>query len=622
MLLTLRRHLRPAGALALLSVLAACGGGGGGGTPRTNLAPVAIIVADGYTGEGAPFSLRFDGSRSADPDGSITSYSWSFGDGQTGAGASVIHEFTDSQSHTVTLTVTDNDGDTASTRTVIAGGADPLFARQWHLQNQGQSGGTAGEDLNVVPLWSACGEAADCRGEGVRIAVVDDGLELAHEDLAANIIAGGSYDYLTGDVDPSPADAGSAHGTAVAGIAAARDHNSLGGRGVAPRAGLVGYNLLQNATSTNQADAMSRNGEVVDISTNSWGAPDGTGTLQPSDLLWRDSIESGLSAQGGRGIVYVWAAGNGDGTRRNNDGRLLPVDNSNYDGQANFYGVMAVAALDDNGRKASYSEPGANLWISAPGGQSCSTADAIVTTDLSGSRGLNAGTGTDLEFANYTKCMNGTSSATPMVAGVAALVRQARPELGWRDVKLILARSARRNDPANPDWTQNGADYWVNHNYGFGAADAQAAVTLARSWTPLAPAVAPAPAYSASPGLTIPDDNEAGVASEITVAGSGIGRIEFVEVYFTSRDHPYPGDLEIVLTSPSGTRSRLAETHLGDCRVSTGEEECAYNDWRFGTARHLDEPADGVWRLTVADKNAKDQGSFQNWRLVFHGRAG
>ena len=92
----------------------------------------------------------------------------------------------------------------------------------------------------------------------------------------------------------------------------------------------------------------------------------------------------------------------------------------------------------------------------------------------------------------YRDDFGGTSSAAPAVSGVAALVRQANPDLTWRDVKLVLAETARKNDPANPGW-EDGArmyglatgSYHFNHEYGFGVVDAAAAVELAKSWTNL-----------------------------------------------------------------------------------------------------------------------------------------
>lgn len=471
------------------------------------------------------------------------------------------------------------------------GPGDPLYGDQWHLNNTGQAGGTPGEDVKVESVW-----ADGRRGESVCVAVVDDGLEIAHEDLAANVAAGLSFNYLNGGGNPTSG----RHGTAAAGVVAARDLNDLGVRGAAPRAYLLGYNLLQNPTASNEADAMVRNAAAVYVSNNSWGPMDGDGTLASSSLTWRNAIATGLATgRGGLGTVYVWAAGNG-GDAAFNGG---PLDNSNYDGYANNRGVIAVCAVGDNGVRAFYSERGANLWVCAP--SMGDNLHGLTTTDRQGLLGYST--------TNYTSTFNGTSGATPVVSGVVALMLQANPGLGWRDVRLILAETARRNDPTDPDWTANGAGYLVNHNYGFGVVDAQAAVARALTWTTVGPQASPF-TVAGAPGLPIPDNDATGVAHPVTVAASGITQIEYVEVTFSASDHTYSGDLEITLTSPAGTVSRLAEPH------ACGTACTPYNAWVFGSARHLGEAADGGWTLTVKDLVALDTGTFQSWQLKLYGR--
>lgn len=479
---------------------------------------------------------------------------------------------------------------------------DPLFADQWHLRNTGQAGGCAGEDVRISPVWNA-----GTKGTGVRIAVVDDGLEIAHEDLNPNVVAGQSWNYVNANTDPTHVSTNSRHGTSVGGVAAARDSNGLGGAGAAPRAGLVAYNLLESFSAVNEADAMTRNAAAVFVSNNSWGAPD-DGRWAASAATWRAAIDTGLSnGRNGLGTIYTWAAGNGG---QNN------VDNSNYDGQANYRGVLSICAVGDDGVKAFYSERGANLWVCTP---SMGRANhAITTTDRVGALGYNT-TGAAPNYSNtsYTNTFNGTSSAAPLAAGVIALVLEAKPLLTWRDLRIILAQSARKNDPGNGEWTVNSAGFNINHNYGFGVIDANAAVTLASTWTNVGAAVTFAPA-AATPNLAIPDNNTTGVSNIINVAASGIGKIEFVAITFNT-NHSYVGDLDITLTAPSGTVSRLSEQHFcppapfPTCPAPGGT-------WRFGSARHLGEAADGNWTLTVKDLFLADTGIFQSWQLTFYGR--
>ncbi len=469
--------------------------------------------------------------------------------------------------------------------------SDPLYFKQWHLKNTIQ----AGEDINIEPIWSRCTDDS-CKGEGVRIAVVDNGLEITHEDLATNIVADKSYNYINFSTTPSAGD----HGTSVAGIIAARD-NSVGIRGVASRAELVGYDLLSASTNINEVDAMVRDAVQNHVSNNSWGPVDDTATLEASSAIWRTAINTGHAiGRNGLGTVYVWAAGNGQESG----------ENSNYDGYANYRGVIATGAVTYLGQRTYYSEQGANLLISAPGGEGCA---GVVTSDLTGSAGYNSVlTPWDDLDKNYTICFAGTSASAPVVSGVVALMLQANPNLGWRDVHAILARSARHNDPTNSDWQTNGAGLTINHNYGFGVVDAKAAVLLAEIWVNLE-AEKTYPTNIEIVNQTIGDNNDSSVTSTLNVTSSGIRNIEFIEIHFSATDHTNSGDLEVTLVNQStGTSSRLANTH-------TCSNCVPYNNWRFGSTRHLGEVADGNWQLIVEDKASNNTGTFQSWQLTFYG---
>ena len=490
---------------------------------------------------------------------------------------------------------------------------DPLFSQQWHLENTGQGGGTAGEDARVVGAWSQ-----DISGRGVRIAVVDDGLEIAHEDLIPNIIPGQSHNYLTNGSDPTPTTTGTCreaggsadcHGTAVAGVAAAFA-NKTGGRGVAPYANLVGYNLLASgviSSDSREADAMTRNAANVWVSNNSWGAPD-DGRLHLSSSLWKTGILSGLSGgRNGLGTVYVWAGGNG-GPRRG--------DNSNYEGYANFRGVMAVCAVNAAGRQPPYSDPGANLWVCAPSNTVGPgfPLPGITTTDRSGSQGYNSsGSSSDPVDSNYTTQFGGTSAATAVVSGVVALMLQANPNLGWRDVRQVLAETARQNDSGDSDWTTNGAGFHVNHKYGFGTVDGETAVTRARTWTNLGPQRTFS--RTLTPSLTLADAGT--TTNTVTIASSGITHIEWIEIEVTL-NHANDDELELVLRNETtGTTSVLAEPRI--CSGS-GVDLCGdYNAWTFGSARHLGEGADGNWTFLVRDTNSGLTGALVSWKLTFYG---
>jgi subtilisin-like proprotein convertase family protein len=475
---------------------------------------------------------------------------------------------------------------------------DPLFAQQWHLRNTGQFAGTVGQDANVVSAWDAA------RGTGVVIGIIDDGVQTNHPDLAAAYRADLSYDFNGNDTNPSPG-SGDDHGTAVAGVAAARGNNGIGVSGAAPNASIAAIRLIGASTTDQQeANGLTYKPQEIAVYSNSWG-PSDTGTiLEAPGPLTRAALANAVrTGRGGKGSIYVWAAGNG----------LANNDNSNYDGYANSRYTIAVTAVDNRGRQSWYAEPGANILVAAPSSGDSSGSDVgVVTTDRTGSAGYNvsaSATPGELSDRDYTNDFGGTSSATPLVSGVVALMLEANPVLGWRDVQHILANSARRNDVTDVGWSQNGAGKWVNHQYGFGVVDAAAAVTMAQGWTNVGPEVS-AGSGTINVGQTIPDNSAAGITSSFTM-GADI-RMESVEVVF-SATHASRGHLQVVLTSPAGTKSVLAER-----RSDTGDH---YSAWTFSTVRNWDESSKGNWTLTVSDLTSGTTGTFGSWALNVYGTA-
>lgn len=469
---------------------------------------------------------------------------------------------------------------------------DPLYSYQWHLKNTGEVEGTvAGNDINVETAWNTYKGSAN-----QIVCIVDDGLEIAHKDLVTNIIAGLSWDFVDNKADPTAGD----HGTACGGVAAARGYNDIGVRGVAPEAGLCGYRILSSEATSDavEAEAETRAYDRVSIYSNSWGPNDDGQRLEGPGPLTKAAMTDGVTkGRGGKGVIYVWAGGNG----------LDYGDNSNYDGYANWRYTVAVGASTSAGEQSWYSESGANLCINAPSNGGEDTG--ISTVDRTGPIGYNvegeaAGNFADLDFTND---FGGTSSACPAVSGSCALIFQANPNLGWRDLKKILMSSAFKNDPSDADWTTNAVGYHINHKYGFGRLDVTAATTMAATWTNLGPEISTE--NTASPGMAIPLGNK-GVSSTITLPNSVI--IESVEVYFTA-DHNNWGDLSVVLTAPSGTMSVLAEKH------NTSVSSSRYDNWRFGSVRHLGEVSPGNWTLTVRDLGTTGGGTFSNWKLVVYG---
>ena len=488
-----------------------------------------------------------------------------------------------------------------------AGIDDPYYGCQWHLKNTGQfrDSPTSMPDIRVEDVWDA--SDPETMGEGIRIAIVDTGMHSAHEDLSLNVDTSRNHNYRNGDTNISGSDAG--HGTSVAGIIAARD-NSVGVRGVAPRATIYGYNLLAGSTvpDAKVADAMTRDLADTAVSNNSWG-PGRAGNPVRAHATWEAAVVNGVeNGFGGKGVVYVWAGGNG----------YRESDHANLGGLANHYAVTAVCAVNYKDVRSYYSELGANLWVCGLSGNVSygrrnyaynpdANLPPITTTD-NGNR--------------YRETFSGTSAAAPIVSGVVALMRAANDQLTWRDVKVILANSARKNDPGNSGWLSGAAkyrspmeSYSYNLAYGFGVVDAKAAVDLAKTWTNLPPwrttsddSTDQAKVIPDAPSNSVPGST---IESTLTV-DDYVRFVEFVEIN-VNLVHSQFKDLAIELVSPSGNVSTLttARRKAGSAGIN--------GSYRFGSARHLGESPAGTWKLRVTDRRAGNSGTLRSWNVTVYG---
>ncbi len=479
-------------------------------------------------------------------------------------------------------------------RDISADTEDPLYGCQWHLKNTGQfiySGKeiTAGEDINIEGVWNE-----DVYGSGINVAVVSDGIDLSHEDLSANVDPGLSYNYSE-SVDLS--DSSSFTGTRAAGVIAATGYNGLGVRGVAPGASIYSNELTGDNREVAAGDAMVRNKEITAVSVNDWG-PEDKYSLAQASTVWEEGLELGISKGFyGKGVFYVRGAG--DGHERG--------DQANFNEYSSYYGVTAVCSTDGYGKKSIFSEEGVNLWVCAPGSD-------IVTTDNN----------------NDYVVTSGTVLSASQAGGVAALLREINVDLSWRDIKLILAGSARQNDFSDVSWetgaVKYGSDterYKYNPKYGFGVVDAEAAAELAKSWK----GVGEMRTVTASSDneLTIPDrDGEADgvLVSRLMIPDLEVTFTEFVEVELVF-SHDRLQDLDIQITSPSGTTSELVR----EFSVEEEDAEISYvrRTHRFGSAKHLGEDPSGEWILNIADTASGDEedgeevGTLHSWSIKVYG---
>lgn len=441
---------------------------------------------------------------------------------------------------------------------------DPLFQYQWGLQNTGQSGGTPGVDINVLPVWP------QYTGAGVRVGVVDTGFQLAHPDLAKNVDAKDSFDAVTNVPGGNPVFAADNHGTPVAGIIGEAQNNGIGGSGVAPDATLISYRILGRPDANSDLDvdpnfqtpavrAFSKAlADNVDVLSNSWGFAKAPGLPAPfasnfslSRSLGVAETALGTLGRNGKGGIAVFAAAND----------RQEGDDAEFSNQTSSRFSITVGALTNQGGFSSYSTPGASLLVAAPAGEYGSASvpsNTITAADRTSTDGYNKTPGT---AGDYTYGFNGTSAATPFVSGVVALMLQANPNLGYRDVQEILAYTARNTDPSNTSWlttaagTWNGGGLHYSPDYGFGLVDAHAAVRLAESYATLGKMAASESNMLTGTAFDTPAAPRriaggGSITQTLAIAGGTIVNHVDLSLALTA---PSAGALTVTLTSPDGT---------------------------------------------------------------------
>ena len=345
---------------------------------------------------------------------------------------------------------------------------DDLLGEQWHLRNTGRHRGTEtgfkkGADARVIDSWIATGSLGS---PSTVIAVIDDGFDLSHPDLATPNKVVNPWDFTRRNNSPLPA-GGDWHGTACAGVALA--NSGAGGVvGAAPSCTLMpvrwGRNL-SDAEIEGWFDYVAVKGAAV-VSC-SWGARPSYFPL--STRAFRAIERCATTGRGGLGCVVVFAAGN-----ENHD--IEDPNGTTLNGFAIHPNVIAVAASTSRDERSDYSNFGSAISICAP--SSGSGGWGILTADVTG---MDALTGMPMGYdaGSYTYDFGGTSSACPLVAGVAALVLSIDPRLTAAQVKSLLQESARKIGAAG-EYNDQGH----SANFGYGCVDAAAACAIASGASP------------------------------------------------------------------------------------------------------------------------------------------
>ncbi|WP_041819094.1 S8 family peptidase [Streptomyces davaonensis] len=457
---------------------------------------------------------------------------------------------------------------------------DTEYSKQWDLFET-----TAG--MNVPGAWDVA------TGTGVTVAVIDTGY-VAHSDLAANIVGG--YDFISDATvgndgngrDSNPADPGdwtaanecasgdpaygsSWHGTHVAGTIAAVTNNSKGVAGIAYGAKVSPLRVLGKCGGYDS--------DIIDAIT--W-ASGGTVSGVPANANVAKVINMSLGGGGtcstatqnaingavNRGTTVVVAAGNSNANAAN----YSPASCNN---------VISVAAADRQGNRASYSNYGTVVDIAAPGGETATTANGILSTLNAGEQGPGA------ESYEYYQ---GTSMAAPHIAGLAALMKSANSALTPAQIESAIKTNSR----ALAGTCSGGC--------GAGLADATKTVQAVSG----SGGSTGGTTFTSTSAVSIPDAGSA-VESPITVSGVSGNAPSTLQVG-VDITHTWRGDLVIDLVAPDGSTYRLK---------SASSSDSADNVITTYTVNASSEVANGTWKLRVQDTAAQDTGRINSWKLTF-----
>jgi Ca2+-binding RTX toxin-like protein len=486
--------------------------------------------------------------------------------------------------------------------------ADSLFTDEWYLN-----------DINVLPVWNGNG-GQGYTGKGIRIGQFEPGMSFStgpevfnyrQADLQANADQG----WLA-DPNADIPQTFSEHATLVAGVmVAARD--GQGAVGVAYDAKLSGHYFTGTGLEVDALNQELRNTlaqfKNYDVVNNSWGSTaDFDLTVTPVGTVEQGMLDAIDQGRHGLGTAIVMAGGNDRQQGGNTNYNQLTASRAAIvTGAINAQGDISTLSIG----QTPFSNPGASILISAPGSNVASTSN-ILTND----------NGTI--FGSDTGVTQGTSFATPIVSGVVALMLEANPNLGWRDIQQILAISARKVNDPNTDTVWNTANNWngggmhTSHDYGFGDVDARAAVRLAETWQG-ARVSANERHLANGEGSVNGGSNlniaigDGAVVTRTLAIGAGL-KAEHVTVSLEVT-HSNWGDLTVELISPTGTVSKLIANPGSTTANPGGDAGTGQLLYALDTTHDYGENAQGNWQLRITDRSGRGAGTLNGWKVDVYG---
>lgn len=479
---------------------------------------------------------------------------------------------------------------------------DKYYRDAWFIANEGQTGGKCGVDLRVNKAWRG-----EFTGRGIRVAVLDDGLDHSHPDLRGNYDPEISADLNDNDDDPKPnlLNPDNSHGTRCAGEIAGAANNGICSVGIAYNCKIGGVRILDGVvTDKLEARAMQNKLPLVDIYSASWGPRDDGVTMEGPSLASKRALALGVEkGRNGKGSLYVWATGNGG----------INDDCCGADGYVGARETISIGSINEKGLRPCFMEICSSTMAVVPsGGDPCDTFNRfgmskprirVVTTDVNGGCTLN---------------FEGTSSAAPMAAGVFAVVLEANPDLGWRDILHIIAITARIPVPEKTGWHVNNCGYHTNHELGFGVLDVATMVAVAQTWGNV-----PKESICLGPQIAVNTKIESNKCVEMKTSPSDCQsdpqrRINFLEhvMLYLHLDHSRRGDIEINVTSPAGTVSTMMFRRPND-KSTKGM------DFTFMSIHFWGEDASGEWTVAVCDNDGgnqrNNQGFIHSMNMTWYG---